>query len=244
MGMSGGSGPRGTMSEINVTPLVDVMLVLLIIFMVTAPLMNSGVEIDLPWRSDALLAAAPPPIPGAARADADPKPPPPAPVPTPPASGPGLLRAALLAPSTRLDFPDAPRAAVAAIFTPTLELLFMRRAEVSGDPWSGHLAFPGGRVDPTDRDDLHAAMRETEEAQIQESRLRGLALHVSKGSLATFRRKLYELCGVWTCSAIHPPCRPAPDAPSALRRFDHIPPCDVESFTSTVKQTPLVAGGW
>ncbi len=36
------------MSEINVTPFVDVMLVLLIIFMVTAPLMATGVEIDLP----------------------------------------------------------------------------------------------------------------------------------------------------------------------------------------------------
>ena len=36
------------MSEINVTPLVDVMLVLLIIFMITAPMMGKGVEIDLP----------------------------------------------------------------------------------------------------------------------------------------------------------------------------------------------------
>lgn len=36
------------MSEINVTPLVDVMLVLLIIFMVTAPLITQGVEVDLP----------------------------------------------------------------------------------------------------------------------------------------------------------------------------------------------------
>lgn len=48
MAMSSPGGGRGTMSEINVTPLVDVMLVLLIIFMVTAPLMNSGVDIDLP----------------------------------------------------------------------------------------------------------------------------------------------------------------------------------------------------
>ena len=59
MGLSGGGsgGGRGRrrgrsratpMSEINVTPLVDVMLVLLIIFMVTAPLMNSGVEVNLP----------------------------------------------------------------------------------------------------------------------------------------------------------------------------------------------------
>ncbi|WP_088307022.1 ExbD/TolR family protein [Novosphingobium sp. B 225] len=39
---------RAPMADINVTPLVDVMLVLLIIFMVTAPLMNAGVPIDLP----------------------------------------------------------------------------------------------------------------------------------------------------------------------------------------------------
>src|SRR5687768_9353409 len=39
---------NGPMSEINVTPLVDVMLVLLIIFMVTAPLMQQGVKVDLP----------------------------------------------------------------------------------------------------------------------------------------------------------------------------------------------------
>ncbi len=49
MGMStGGSGPNSPMSEINITPFVDVMLVLLIIFMITAPMMSKGVEIDLP----------------------------------------------------------------------------------------------------------------------------------------------------------------------------------------------------
>lgn len=41
-------GRRQPMSEINVTPFVDVMLVLLIIFMVTAPLLTAGVEVDLP----------------------------------------------------------------------------------------------------------------------------------------------------------------------------------------------------
>ena len=49
--MNGGGGRRGRyrpLAEINVTPLVDVMLVLLIIFMVTAPLMTSGVSVDLP----------------------------------------------------------------------------------------------------------------------------------------------------------------------------------------------------
>jgi biopolymer transport protein TolR len=55
--MAGGiiqSGPHGRrrsyrpLSEINVTPLVDVMLVLLIVFMVTAPLLTTGVHVDLP----------------------------------------------------------------------------------------------------------------------------------------------------------------------------------------------------
>lgn len=43
-----GSGPRPSLSEINVTPLVDVMLVLLIVFMVTAPMMQNGVSVELP----------------------------------------------------------------------------------------------------------------------------------------------------------------------------------------------------
>ena len=47
-GQRRGRGRRAPMAEINVTPLVDVMLVLLIIFMVTAPLLVAGVPIDLP----------------------------------------------------------------------------------------------------------------------------------------------------------------------------------------------------
>ncbi len=43
-----GRSRRAPMAEINVTPLVDVMLVLLIIFMITAPLMVAGVPVDLP----------------------------------------------------------------------------------------------------------------------------------------------------------------------------------------------------
>ncbi len=45
------SGKRRSMSEINVVPYIDVMLVLLIIFMITAPLLQQGVEIDLPQAS-------------------------------------------------------------------------------------------------------------------------------------------------------------------------------------------------
>ena len=53
MGPSNGSGERGTaLSEINVTPLVDVMLVLLIIFMIAAPMLTTGVNVDLP-KADA-----------------------------------------------------------------------------------------------------------------------------------------------------------------------------------------------
>ncbi len=48
-----GSGRRSNMSQINVTPLVDVMLVLLIIFMVTAPMLDQGVSVDLPEVEEA-----------------------------------------------------------------------------------------------------------------------------------------------------------------------------------------------
>lgn len=46
--MNGDESGRSLISDINVTPLVDVMLVLLIIFMVTAPMMTHGVKVDLP----------------------------------------------------------------------------------------------------------------------------------------------------------------------------------------------------
>lgn len=48
---SGSSKSKMAISEINVTPLVDVMLVLLIMFMVTAPMMQQGIEVDLPKTS-------------------------------------------------------------------------------------------------------------------------------------------------------------------------------------------------
>jgi biopolymer transport protein TolR len=46
-------GGRSTLSQINVTPFVDVMLVLLIIFMVAAPMMETGVDVNLPEVSNA-----------------------------------------------------------------------------------------------------------------------------------------------------------------------------------------------
>jgi len=52
-------------------------------------------------------------------------------------------------------------AAVSAIITHGFELLLMKRADYPGDPWSGHISFPGGRVEPSDATPLEAAKRET-----------------------------------------------------------------------------------
>ena len=48
MAMSGGGGSSGMQSEINVTPMVDIMLVLLIIFMVVTPFLQQGITVALP----------------------------------------------------------------------------------------------------------------------------------------------------------------------------------------------------
>lgn len=60
--------------------------------------------------------------------------------------------------------PDRSQAAVAVLLVPDPDrLLLIRRAERQGDPWSGHLALPGGRRQATDPDLLATAIRETEE---------------------------------------------------------------------------------
>lgn len=69
-------------------------------------------------------------------------------------------------PTRRDDLPLERKAAIAAIFREHAEgpqLLFILRAEHPRDPWSGHMAFPGGRVDPGDADPFAAAIRETRE---------------------------------------------------------------------------------
>lgn len=73
--------------------------------------------------------------------------------------------------------PDTRLAAVAAVLRVVegeAELLFIKRAEHEGDPWSGHMAFPGGRHEPGDADLQSTAIRET---------LEELALDLSKGRL-------------------------------------------------------------
>jgi 8-oxo-dGTP pyrophosphatase MutT (NUDIX family) len=78
---------------------------------------------------------------------------------------------------------DAPQAAVAAILRPGgahgPEILFIERAEREGDPWSGHMAFPGGRRDPVDGTLVETAIRETKEEVGLD-----LARHTFLGTLA------------------------------------------------------------
>jgi 8-oxo-dGTP pyrophosphatase MutT (NUDIX family) len=66
--------------------------------------------------------------------------------------------------TTKIDHKQ--QAAVAMILHPAddgLQMLFIERSRHPGDPWSGNLAFPGGRVDPGDADARAAAERETDE---------------------------------------------------------------------------------
>ena len=86
----------------------------------------------------------------------------------------------------------APSAAVAAVLRNGpggLDLLFIRRAEQRGDPWSGHMAWPGGHVDTDDPSPLATAIRESiEELQLdleRDGELRGalpaVLTHLRKG---------------------------------------------------------------
>jgi 8-oxo-dGTP pyrophosphatase MutT (NUDIX family) len=77
-----------------------------------------------------------------------------------------LLQRALLLPES-LETPTAPRAAAVSVLLSEgasgVELLLIRRSERPSDPWSGHMAFPGGHQEPGDVSLLHTAIRETRE---------------------------------------------------------------------------------
>lgn len=91
-------------------------------------------------------------------------------------------------PPLLIEDPAKGHAAVALILRPNAveaEMLFIERARHPQDPWSGNLAFPGGRIDPGDRDARRAAERETREEI-------GLDL-----SLAAYLGRLDDLIGAY-----------------------------------------------
>jgi 8-oxo-dGTP pyrophosphatase MutT (NUDIX family) len=86
------------------------------------------------------------------------------------------VRAALARPPVRVDAAGLRRAAVVMLLTPGRRVWFVQRAERAGDPWSGHVAFPGGHEEPGDADLRHTARRETWEEV-------GVDLEASPGAL-------------------------------------------------------------
>lgn len=79
-----------------------------------------------------------------------------------------IRRALAARPPQLVADPARPRAAVAVVLCGDdpedgPDLLLIERARREGDPWSGHMAFPGGRVEPVDPDPRAAAERETRE---------------------------------------------------------------------------------
>ena len=84
-------------------------------------------------------------------------------MPVPPADPLDLLARAVVSRTPRQVDARAPeeRAAVSIVARPDGGLLFIRRSDREGDPWSGHMAFPGGRMEPEDASTRVAAARES-----------------------------------------------------------------------------------
>ena len=77
-----------------------------------------------------------------------------------------IARALAERPGRQIEPEESMRlAAIALVLRPGVagdpELLMIKRADAEGDPWSGHVACPGGRMEPGDRDLQHTAIRET-----------------------------------------------------------------------------------
>jgi len=112
------------------------------------------------------------------------------------------------------------RAAVAVIARAAAggdELLFIRRAEHPLDPWSGHMAFPGGMMDPGDAEPLAAAVRETDE-ELGLDLATGAALvgRLSDVKPVSLRASLVISPFVFTLPAEPPPLQPNHEVQEAV----------------------------
>ncbi len=90
-----------------------------------------------------------------------------------------------------------PRSAVAVVCrrgtVSDWEMLFIERARRLGDPWSGHMAFPGGRMQPGDVSAWHAAVRETQEETGIDLQAHGLAIRRLRDLLTRRHNRLLPM---------------------------------------------------
>ena len=129
-----------------------------------------------------------------------------------------LTRVLLPGVAERIVGPSASVAAVIRKGSSGPELLFIERSIKEGDPWSGQMAFPGGRASATDEDSLATAVRETDEElglDLSDSRLLGRLSDLQGGPRGT-RQRLRVTPYLFWMSGTRPTVTPNHEVAAAL----------------------------